>query len=93
MKITSLKVELFLKESQSLKDKRRVVKSLIERIKNKYNVSISQIDKNDSFKKSIIGIVTVSNDARFNDQQLKEVLNFIESNPLVLIVKSELNVW
>ncbi len=93
MRITSLKVELFLKESQSLKDKRRVVKSLIERIKNRYNVSISQIDNDDSLKKSIIGIVIVSNDAKFNDQQLKEVLNFIESNPLVLIVKSELSVW
>ncbi|MEJ5306911.1 MAG: DUF503 domain-containing protein [candidate division WOR-3 bacterium] len=93
MKVTTVKIELFMKEAQTLKDKRRVIKSLIERIKNRYNVSISEVDDNDSCKKSTIGIAIVSNDTRFNDRQVKEIINFIDSNPLVMIIKSEMEIW
>ncbi|MEO0237422.1 MAG: DUF503 domain-containing protein [candidate division WOR-3 bacterium] len=93
MKVTIAKIELFMRESQTLKDKRRVIKSLIERIKNRYNVSIAEVGDNDSCKKSTIGIAIVSNDTKFNDRQLKEIINFIDSNPLVMIIKSEIEIW
>uniref|UniRef100_A0A7C3J6X2 DUF503 domain-containing protein n=1 Tax=candidate division WOR-3 bacterium TaxID=2052148 RepID=A0A7C3J6X2_UNCW3 len=93
MKITALRIELFIKESQSLKDKRRVIKSLIERIKNRYNVSIAEVGDNDSYKKSTIGLALVSNDVKFNDRQVKEILDFIDANPLVMIIKSETEIW
>ncbi|HAF06952.1 MAG: DUF503 domain-containing protein [bacterium] len=93
MKITTLKIELFIKESQSLKDKRRVIKSLIDRIKNRYNVSIAEVGDNDSYKKSTIGLALVSNDVKFNDRQAKEILDFIYANPFVIIVKSETEIW
>ncbi|MEO0289419.1 MAG: DUF503 domain-containing protein [candidate division WOR-3 bacterium] len=93
MKVTVVKIELFMRESQTLKDKRRVIKSLIERVKNRYNVSIAEVDDNDSCKKSTIGIAILSNDTKFNDKQLKEIINFIDSNPFVMIIKSEMEIW
>lgn len=93
MKVTTVKIELFMRESQTLKDKRRVIKSLLERIKNRYNVSISEVGDNDSCKKSTIGIAIVSNDVKFNDRQVKEIIDFIDSNPLVMIIKSEMEIW
>lgn len=93
MKVTTVKIELFMKESQTLKDKRKVIKSLIERIKNRYNVSISEVDNNDSCKKTTIGLAIVSNDVKFNDRQIKEIVYFIDSNPMVMIIKSEMEIW
>lgn len=80
MVIGVMKVRLFSSDPQSLKDKRRLVRSLIERLKNKFNISVAEIGAQDSWNRCEIGITCVSNEAAHADSMLATVINFIESN-------------
>ncbi len=61
----------------SLKDKRSVVKSLIGRLKSRFNISISEVDEQDDRGRAVIGIAIVSNDSRFIDQQFDSIIEFM----------------
>jgi uncharacterized protein YlxP (DUF503 family) len=86
LKIGYICLELDILEAFSLKDKRRVLKSIKERIKNKFNVSISEVDYKDIWNRSLIAIATVSDDSSYIDKQLSEVINFIENIHSVAIM-------
>ena len=64
----------------SLKGKRSIVKSLIGRLKSRFNLSISEVDHQDSKNIAVIGISIVSNDARFIDQQFDSILSFMRND-------------
>jgi uncharacterized protein YlxP (DUF503 family) len=68
-----MQVQLRLYGVGSLKDKRRVVKSAIERIQSRFNVSISEIEAQDSKVHAIIGICATANDSQFIQRQLEAV--------------------
>ena len=70
---------LRLPMSMSLKDKRRVVSSVRERVRRRFNVSIAEVDLMDARQTAVIGIACVSNSAVLSEQILERVLNFIES--------------
>ena len=72
--------QLYLHGVTSLKDKRKIVKSLIERLKNRFNISVSEVDHNDIKTSAIIAIAVVSNNARFVNQQLDKVLEFLRND-------------
>lgn len=78
MFIGVLKVGLYMSESQSLKDKRRIVKSLVQRLKNKFNLSVAETGNLDSWSNSELGIVCISNEASHSDSMLASAVNFIE---------------
>ena len=61
----------------SLKDKRSVVKSLIGRLKSRFNISISEVDEQDNRGRAVIGIAIVCNDSRFIDQQFDSIIEFM----------------
>ena len=67
----------------SLKDKRRVVKSLKDRIAHGHNVSIAEVGALDEHRRSIIGIAMVSNEARYVDSQLSKLVDFVRKVPQV----------
>ena len=73
-------LELYIPTAHSLKDKRRIVKSLIERVKNKFNVSIAEVDRQDNWQHAVIGMATVSNESVHVQQTLNTVTRFIENN-------------
>ena len=64
----------------SLKGKRSIVKSLIGRLKSRFNISISEVDHQDSKSIAVIGIAIVSNDARFIDKQFDSILDFMRND-------------
>ena len=76
--IGSCTVEVRIPMSNSLKHKRGIIKSMTEKLKNQFNVAVSEIDKNDNLKLATIGIVTISNDSKYIDQLLGKVVKFIE---------------
>jgi len=80
MVVGILKVRLFSSDPRSLKDKRRLVKSLIERLKNKFNVSVAETGAQDSWNRCEIGVACVSNESAHADSMLAAVVNFIESD-------------
>jgi uncharacterized protein len=73
-------VTLHIFESHSLKDKRRVVKSLLERARNRYNVSIAEVDYQDTWQMAGIGFTVISSSSSHADSMLTEIHRFIESN-------------
>lgn len=64
----------------SIKDKRRVIKSLKDRIAHKYKVSVSEIDLQDSLRFAQIGVAKVSNSKKFGESVMHKILGFIEEN-------------
>jgi hypothetical protein len=74
------RVTLRLPENHSLKGKRQVIGSLCARIRNKFNVSVAEVDDNDLWQVATLGISCVSNSARHADEVLSSVTAFIEDN-------------
>ncbi len=80
MNIGICKVKLRLPENQSLKGKRQVIKSLIDRVKSRFNVAIAEVDDQDLWQLSTIGIVCVSNRSPHVNEVLSRVMNYISQN-------------
>lgn len=79
-------IRLMIYEANSLKDKRHVVKSIIGKIKSRYNVSIAEIDLNEKWRSSVIGFACVSNDTVHVQQIIDSVIKFIDRNSEVEII-------
>ena len=79
-------INLYLPSSRSLKDKRSIIKSLKLRIKNNFNVSVSEINNYDLWKNATLGIACIGNEKKYLNGVLNEVIKFIENqNKLQLI--------
>jgi uncharacterized protein YlxP (DUF503 family) len=83
-----LTLQLHLPESNSLKSKRCIIKSLKDRIKNKFNVSIAEIDANDLWQRSVLGAACVANETKVINQTLDGVRNMVLSTPSVELIDS-----
>ena len=68
-----LTLEIHVEHSHSLKEKRHVVKSLKDRLRERFNISIAEIDGLDSWQNSVVAAVTVSNDRIHAEQILQAV--------------------
>ena len=75
-------IELHLPSANSLKDKRSVFKSVINRIRREFNVSIAEVDHQDAWRSATLGVVTVSNNAAYAHGLLTGVVNWIERTRL-----------
>ena len=73
---------LRLPGSSSLKDKRRVIKSLTARLRNKFNVAVAEVADNETWQIATIGITCVSNDARHAREILDSAIAFVERTRL-----------
>lgn len=80
MIILGMKVSFLIYNSYSLKDKRSVIKSIIKKSQNKFNVSISEVDAHDTLNQGIVGIAVVSNNRKLSQQILDQVIQEIEDN-------------
>jgi uncharacterized protein len=92
MIIGTIKIYMNAGWVHSLKEKRMVVKSIIDRIKNKFNVSIAEIEDQDLHQSIVIGIACVSNDTRHADSTIQSVLNYIEENSEAVIIDIKMEI-
>ena len=72
--------QMYMHGIASLKEKRSIVKSVIGRLSSRFNISISEVDHQDTRGSAVLGIAVVSNDARFIDQQLDAILTFMRND-------------
>ena len=77
MLVGLLTITLHLQGIDSLKGKRRIVKSTVERLRSRFNVSAAEIDAQDSKQLALVGVAVVSNDGSHLDEQLDKIVNFI----------------
>ena len=89
MVIGILRIELLLQDNRSLKGKRKIVKSILDKVKHRFNVAIAEVGSNDKWQKIELGISTVGNDRRHMDASLSKVLTYLESLYLAEIVHYE----
>ncbi|MDO7788774.1 DUF503 domain-containing protein [Desulforamulus aquiferis] len=73
-------VELFIGGSNTLKDKRRVLKSIIDRVRSRFNVSIAEVGNQDLWQRATLGVAVVSNETAHVNQMLNTVIKSIEAN-------------
>lgn len=79
MVIGVLQLELTIGDAMSLKDKRRAVKSLKDRIAHAHNVSIAEVGALDQHRRSVIGLAMVSNDRRYAEGALSKIVDFVRT--------------
>ena len=89
MVVGVMRIEFYLHENRSLKGKRKVVKSMIGKVKHKFNVAIAETGSNDKWQKIELGVSTIGNDRRHIDSSLSSVLTFLDSIYLAEMVASE----
>jgi hypothetical protein len=79
-------IEMHIPQSGSLKTKRQSLKSLKDRIRSRFNVSVAEIDDNDLWQKASLAVAAVSNDKSHLNQTLDHVLNLVRSVPDVSLL-------
>ncbi len=92
MIIGTVIVELNLPGINSLKEKRRSIKSLLTRLRNKFNVSAAEVDYNDSHRRACLGVAVVSNDTQFSDRVISQVINMIETENEMFITDYQVEI-
>ena len=86
------KLDLRLPENHSLKEKRHVLRKLVDRVRTRFNVAISEVGDNDLWQRAQMGFCTVGNDRRHINSSLDKVINFIEQMNLVEMLQTEIEI-
>ena len=87
------RVEVFVPESDSLKTKRRALTNLKQRIRNKFNVSVAEVDNYEKWQRISLGIAMVTNEHRFVDRVIGEILKLIESDSRIEILEHSVELF
>ena len=88
-----LRIELSIGEAHSLKDKRRVIKSIKERLGNTFNVSVAEVDALDAWQRAVIGIALVANESRFVRSCLDKIIDWVRKQHTVVVIGYETEVF
>ncbi|HHV44405.1 MAG TPA: DUF503 domain-containing protein [Firmicutes bacterium] len=80
MFVAVAKVRIIMQQNDSLKDKRRVLSSMTQRLRAKFNVAVAEVELQDVWRQAVLGIVTVSSSPSFVRESLDTVVRFIEGN-------------
>ena len=80
MIIGLLSIEAYLPSAHSLKDKRRILRKVMDGVKHRHNVSIAEVCENDVWQRAAIAVCMVANESAFVDSALSKILNEIERN-------------
>jgi uncharacterized protein len=86
------RLHLHIPENHSLKEKRHVLRKLIDRVRHRFNVAISEVDDNDLWQRAQIGFCVVGNDRRFVNSSLDKVIDFIEKMYLADVIEKEMEI-
>ena len=91
MTVGVLQLELSVGDAMSLKDKRRVIKSLKDRIAHGHNVSIAEVGALDEHRRSILGLAMVANDSAYVQGALSKLVDFVKTVPTVNLIDYQID--
>jgi uncharacterized protein YlxP (DUF503 family) len=92
MTVGSLRVRLLVREARSLKDKRQVVQSIKDRLRNQFNISIAEVDALDNRQVIVLGVATVAADASLVRSTLDAIVNALRGHPVAEFVNHEMEI-
>lgn len=75
MPVGLLTLELHIPDAQSLKDKRQVLRSLKDKLRRDFNVAVAELDHQDTWQRSVVGVVTIANEEKYVNEVLQKVLD------------------
>ena len=84
---------MYIPEANSLKAKRKVIKSLKDRVRKKFNVSIAEVELQNLWQRAVLGVATVSNDKKQVDATFSKVISFMENTDLAIIGQYKIEIW
>ena len=93
MVVGTLELKLAVFQALTLKDKRSVVKSLKERLGNKFNVSVAEVGSLDHRQQAEIGVALVSNDRQFVRSSLSKIVDYVRLDPSASLVDYHIEVY
>jgi len=85
-------ITLLIHSSSSLKDKRQALKSIIEKVKNRFNVSVAEVGAHDLLQRAEIGIGAVGNDAQFVNSVVDKVIFYVEELQMAEVVDHRIEI-
>ncbi len=91
--IVYCELELRLPMARSLKDKRSILKSLSQKLDNKFNIALAEMDSNDLWKTSLLGIVSVSSSRAQLESTINRVIDFVDDFSGVMLVNYTLDYY
>jgi uncharacterized protein YlxP (DUF503 family) len=94
MVVGSLTLQLFIPTVHSLKEKRSVIRSVVARLRNEFNISVAEVAEQDRWQLAVIGVACVSEDSRYVEGQLQAVVNWLaENRPDVEVSRAEIEFY
>ena len=93
MIVGALRIDLVVYESRSLKDKRQVVKALKDRLAQRFNVSVAEVDALDSRQRVVLGLAAVGNDTAFVHSCLDKIVDFVRRQPRASLIDYQREIY
>lgn len=89
MTTISVKLKFYISHASSLKDKRQVCRSLVDKTRRKFNASVAEVDTQDLLQTLTLGVSVVSGDGKHAGQMVDEIVRFMESSAEAELVNVE----
>ena len=89
MHVATLEVRIHLPDASSLKDKRRVVKSILDRARNAFSVAAAEVGENDLHRIAVLGFAAVSGSASHAEEVVSKVLDALLVHPAARVIEHE----
>jgi uncharacterized protein YlxP (DUF503 family) len=92
MIVGSVRARLLLRESRSLKDKRQVVRSIKDRLRNEFHVSVAEVDAVDNRQLIVLGLALVGRERKHVRTTLEQIVAALRSHPVAELLDHEMDV-
>ncbi|MFO7899216.1 MAG: DUF503 domain-containing protein [Planctomycetota bacterium] len=93
MTVGTLRIRLVIRGARSLKDKRRTVKSLKDRVQHKFNASIAEVDSHETYRVAELGVAVVGNDGQYVQSVLTQITNLARTARNAELADSEMEIF
>jgi uncharacterized protein YlxP (DUF503 family) len=91
MHVGTLTVRLLVREARSLKDKRQVVRSIVERLRHRFNVSVAEVDAHDKHQLAVLGVAMVGAEAGPVRAALRQIAEGLRGHPVAEYLGGEID--
>jgi hypothetical protein len=90
--VGTCRADIFIADSNSLKDKRRVVRSILDHLRRNYNVSVAELEDQRLWRRTVLGVACVANESKSADQLLNRVIHYLDSHPQIALLDCQVEV-
>jgi hypothetical protein len=92
MLVGTLKARLLIREARTLKDKRQVLNSIKDRLRNNFNVSVAEVEAQDNRQLAVLGVAMVSNETQHLRKALGQIVEALRCHPVAELLDAEMDV-